>query len=124
MAICFKPSVQLFSQYQGQEATEVYITSGTFLVYDPNRPDWWNWLVDKLGIDLESMWWIVVAGLLILVWVLAGRQRKPYIGVIGSALIFIALIVFGIVSPWVVVLVAILAGFIIWKMFTGRHGGE
>lgn len=82
------------------------------------------WINDTLGSSLEpaQFWWLLIALAFGLVWILAAYTRWKWLGVIGSALIFIALVAFSKVPIWIVILAVLIAGWIIFKLvFTRAH---
>ena len=119
------PGERYYYRARGVEtdSTLIYSDVGSFVVWDPSQPDPINWLIGCGNISLAWLWWIIALIGFMAVWGLAGAARWPWLGVGGTFLILGMLIAFGIVSPWVTVLMAIVAGFIIFKMVF-KHTGS
>lgn len=108
---------------EGDDSSIGYSPTRWFTRYDATQPPAVNWLVRWFNISFESMWWALAVVLLLVVWVIAGMNRWWWMGVIGTAIILIALVTFGFVSPWVVVLLALIAGWIVFKIVFHKSGG-
>lgn len=106
----------------GNDSSFSYSDTRTFIAYDPESPGIINWFSNLVGLSTGNFWWIIIALLFALVWILAGVLRWKWVGVIGSAVIFVALVTLGIVNPWVVVLVCLVAGWIVFKLVFHRAG--
>lgn len=112
----------------GNDSSLGYSTARSFTAYDESAPDWLQrllaWLNDRGGMNTSldtATWWIV--GLLFLgAWILAGVLHWKWLGIVGTAAIFVWLVVNNMVPVWVVILAVLVAGWIIFKLvFTRAH---
>ena len=102
----------------------------SFIRYDPNKSAWENWLDNKaqgyLGgwlpkIDTAWLWWGLAAGLALIIFFAVGKKKGNWRialawGLVaGFALLYI-LVAAGLVNPWLVVLLSIVCGFIIYRL--------
>lgn len=103
-------------------STTVYSDIMSFVMYDSSQPRWMNWIAQETGWGFTWMWWIIAGLAFIIVWALAGWTRWWWLGAVGTAIVCVALISFGYVSAWVVVLLAIVCGWIIFKIVWQKAG--
>lgn len=126
----FTPGVQYHFRAvaAGNDSSYGYSTADTFVAYDPSQPAPINaglaWLNDTFGGTWtpNNLWMILAAIGLGLSWILAAMFREKWIGIIPSCAITIALAAFGVISPWIVVLLVLIAGWIIFKIVFRRAG--
>jgi hypothetical protein len=73
------------------------------------------------------VWWVIALLGFIIVWVLAvgGKKKHVWLGVLGSFILLGVLVVTGLVSVWLLVLLATVAGGIIYLFIkcAGHVGG-
>lgn len=126
----FTPGTQYWYRLAaaGNDSSLAYSDARSFTAYDETIPDWLQWLLtwlnEHLGMNTNidtATWWII--GLLFLgAWTLAGLLKWKWLGVIGTAALFVWLVVNEMVPVWIVILAVLLAGWIIFKMiFTRAH---
>lgn len=105
----------------------------TFTRYDTSKPGIVNWVVallDKYGLGggtggtmgIDWFWWLLVFIGICFVWLLSAKHKQKWIGVVGTFVMVGFMIAFGLVDIWLVVLLAIVAGFIIYKVVF-KHSG-
>jgi hypothetical protein len=111
------------------ESTIVRSDIKSFIRWDPNKSAWENWLDNQaqgyLGgwipkIDTAWLWWGLAAGLCLIVFFAVSKKKNWKVGcawglVSGFVLLYI-LVAAGLVNPWLVVLLSIVCGFIIYKL--------
>jgi hypothetical protein len=111
----------------------------TFTRYDINKSPLENWLIDWInkigggggtggaGAVLTWVWWVLAFLGFIIIWILAlgGKKKHVGLGVVGSLILLGVLVVTGLISVWVVVLLATVAGGIIYALLkrAGHVGG-
>lgn len=100
----------------GNDTTIQYTTTGQFVTYDPDQPPAVNWIITHMAIEPGDFWWILAVVGLFAVWAIAAATRWPWVGVIGTAALLTVLIAYGMVNKWVVVLMILIAGWIIFKI--------
>ena len=105
------------------EGSSVCSSLQTFTAYDPDQPAAVNWLTGWLQIDFDVFWWALAIIVGIILWAIAAWRRQYWIGIVGTFVILLALIIYGAVNPWVVVLLAIVCGFIIFRLVFRKSGG-
>lgn len=103
--------------------TSVCSAVKTFVVYDPAQAGFVNWITQRTGFDFTMVWWILAIGALLLIWWIAARRKAWMMGLVGTVIVLIALITQGYVNAWVVVLLCIICGYIIFKVVFRHSGG-
>lgn len=126
----FEPG-RTYYYYAEEQTTEsvTIVRSETkqFKRYDPNKPAWRNtvenWLAGLWGTaDLPEIngWWILAVVVFLLVFFLTTRAKNWKLGLawgmVAMMVLLYILVSNGLVDPWLVVLLTILAGFIIYKV--------
>ncbi|MDD4986775.1 MAG: hypothetical protein PHQ43_13565, partial [Dehalococcoidales bacterium] len=103
-----------------------YGQNRTILMPDPEKAAWLNtaniWWENK-GWNAESAWWVILAGLIALAW-LAGFSTKVgrILAAIFSGVIIGGAVALKLVDEWLVVILAIIVGFIITGLL--KTGGK
>ena len=105
------------------EGSTVCSPTRSFVVYDPDQPTFMNWITGWTGISFSNMWWVIILVALFVIWLIAAKTRWWWMGVIGTGVAMVALITYGYVNAWVVVLLCIIVGWIIFKLVFRKAGG-
>lgn len=103
--------------------TTVCSPAQTLVTYNPSQPSVINWIATTFKIDFNWLWWAIIILGLFVVWWIAGYSKWWWLGIIGTGVAMIALISFGYVNAWVVVLLAIVVGWIVFKLVFRQSGG-
>ena len=121
----FEAGVRYYYRARANEvgSTVIYSDVNTFVLYDPSQPEWINTIGACGNLGFTWIWWIIALVGLIAVWFTAGASRWWWLGVAGTFAILGILVAFDLISPWITVLMAILAGWIIFK-FVFKHSGS
>lgn len=111
----------------GDDSSLSYSEIHSFIAYDQNQPGLINKLSQLFNLPFNTLWWILIIILLFVVWAFAAWRKWWWLGILGTMVAMIALITFGFVNAWVVVLLIICAGYIIFKVifaFSSGSGGH
>ena len=103
--------------------TIIFSQTDSVVVYDASQPRWINWFGGWTGATGGQIWWWFAALALALVWLVAGVTRWWWLGVVLTFLLIGVLIYFGMLSPWVVVLMSLIGGWIVFKVVF-KHSGS
>lgn len=112
------------------DTIQAYSEIKSFTRWDSSRSGIENWInefLDSIGVgggdggftSMEWLWWLVAACLLCAFWYFAYRADKYAIGVIGTAVTLGYCFMVGLLDQWLVVLLAIFAGFVLYWIFRG-----
>lgn len=108
----------------------------TFTRWDPDLPRFVNWIgqfLDDIGLGggeggvfgTEWLWWLLVGVIILVSWFIALSQRgrhRHWIGILGTFIALGFVITFGLVDIWLVVLLSIIAGLIVFKVVFKKMG--
>ena len=126
----FEPGTRYWYRARAEDNGLVaYSETKSFIRWDASQPGWSqrtvNWIRDKLGLEFTADWlWILLVLLLLMpFWLLAARHRAWVVAIIPTFIGLALLISFGVLTAWIVVLMAILAGWIIFKVVF-KHSGS
>lgn len=106
----------------GNDSSISYSLTSTLLRYDASQPWFINWMGGIVNKDLSFIWWVIAGCLFAGAWILAATTGWWWLGIILSVAILAGLVVFDMVGPWLVVLLAIIAGWIIFKVVFKKAG--
>ena len=108
----------------GDDDSMNYSRTATFTCYDPGQPGFMNWLGWLFNMDIGTLWWLVALAGMASVWVLAGLLGWWPLGVVGTFIMLLLLVAAGMVSPWLIVLLTLIAGWIIFKLVFKKAGAR
>jgi hypothetical protein len=113
-------------QEHGTNATIVRSETKQFKRYDPNKPKWRNWVENWLAglwgtAELPEIngWWMLAIVVFLIVFFLTTRAKNWRLGLawgmIAMMVLLYVLVSQGLVDPWLVVLLSIVAAYVIYK---------